>query len=132
MVDYLQLMDGDKSNGREREVGGMSQAFKRLALSLNIPIIILSQLNEDGKLKESRAIGADADHVIVIKAEEDNPEKRVLAIQKNRGGPRFKTCGFDFDGQHFFFTERGEIADSPPKAQSKNGTSRPRRNPHNS
>ena len=34
-----------------------------MALELEIPVLALSQLTDDGKLRESRAIGQDADSV---------------------------------------------------------------------
>jgi replicative DNA helicase len=99
VVDYLQLMDGDKSaQSREQEVAGIARDLKLLAESLKIPIIALSQLNDDGKVRESRAIEQNADKIIIIR----NPEVefkqkyagpgeydsiRELWVKKHRGGP---------------------------------------------
>lgn len=44
-IDYLQLVTNDKIKSREQEVGQISRALKNLAKELNIPIVILSQLN---------------------------------------------------------------------------------------
>ncbi len=81
-VDYLQLMtaSGMKSGSRQEEVSNISKSLKALAKELNIPIIVLSQLNRgvetregnEGKrpqlsdLRESGAIEQDADIVIFV------------------------------------------------------------------
>lgn len=54
VVDYLQLMDADEpQQNRDREVGSISKALKRLAMELRVPILLLSQLNR-GSVKENR------------------------------------------------------------------------------
>lgn len=63
IVDYLQLIR-DPSNakaGREREIASIAQGLKDSAKELSIPIVALCQLNEDGALRESRAIEQHAD-----------------------------------------------------------------------
>ncbi len=92
MVDYLQLIAGDGDDkSREREVAAVSRATKQMAKELHIPILILCQLNEDGKTRESRAIQQDADKLIVIKHE--NPENEDggtawLDIKLSRSGAK--------------------------------------------
>ena len=59
-------------------------------MELNIPVLALSQLNEEGKMRESRAIGQDADSVWKIELDgerrpTDQPVK--LRVDKNRNGP---------------------------------------------
>jgi replicative DNA helicase len=59
IVDYLQLVPSSKTfDNRAQEVASMSRAFKLGSLALNVPFVILSQLNDDGKTKEDRAISA--------------------------------------------------------------------------
>ena len=57
-----------------------------------------SQLNDDGKLRESRAIGHHADHVLNIVHEKSNSN---IMIEKNRRGAR---------GLAFPVVMRGEIS----------------------
>jgi replicative DNA helicase len=68
VVDYLQLIRGGRQRGesREEEVARASGGLKQLAKKLNCPVISASQLNEDGKTRESRAIEQDADALLFI------------------------------------------------------------------
>lgn len=108
IIDYLQLCDGDSKDGREREVSTIAKKIKQVAQSLQICIITLSQLNDDGRLRESRAIGQHADHVVRIAIDEKNDALRTLHIDKNRGGPRRVKCLYSFVGENFQFIEREE------------------------
>lgn len=81
-VDYLQLMhySGKRFGTRQEEVSEISHSLKGIAKELNVPIIVLSQLNRglenregiEGKkprlsdLRESGAIEQDADVVIFV------------------------------------------------------------------
>ena len=47
----------------------MSRGLKALAKSLGCPVFTASQLNDQGRMRESRAIGQDADVVLVVEAE---------------------------------------------------------------
>jgi replicative DNA helicase len=58
-------------------------------MELNITVLGLSQLNDDGRLRESRAIGHDADTVWILSNDGDwqpliQPVK--LNIEKSRDG----------------------------------------------
>jgi len=116
MVDYLGLMVGTDRvrQNRQVEVSDNSRFMKILAKELEVPVILVSQLNRSlekrkidkssgeeaqpvlSDLRESGAIEQDADVVIFIhnkrKAEDegdvDNAEKqeREIIIAKHRGG----------------------------------------------
>lgn len=93
VVDYIQLMTGSRPENRQLEVAEISRGLKVMAKELNVPVIALSQLNDDGKLRDSRAIGQDADGVWMLEQSKDSNEERDyepinLWIRKQRNGPR--------------------------------------------
>lgn len=60
-VDYIQILNAESSRGtRESEVAAMSGGIQRLQKSLKCVTFSGTQLNEDGKARESRAIFNDA------------------------------------------------------------------------
>ncbi len=131
VIDYLQLVETPQENGysnknREREVAEISRALKKLAKDLDIPIILLVQLNRGvesradktpmlSDLRESGAIEQDADMVIFPwRPEYYDPEvvdengislvnEVFLVIAKNReGGIKTITCKKSTDFSQIF------------------------------
>jgi len=104
IIDYLQLIEdsGNKNSIREQEVAKISRKAKLLAKELDIPVILLAQLNRGvesrnckkpmlSDLRESGAIEQDADMVIFIYRDEyynENSDKGKgnLIIAKYRDG----------------------------------------------
>ncbi len=130
VIDYLQLMSagGRRSENRQQEISEISRSLKSLARELNVPILVLSQLNREAEartdhkpklsdLRESGAIEQDADLVILLFREEyyepDNEEAKgsaELIIAKQRNGPVGKVnLTFLEDCTHFeSYTSREE------------------------
>ena len=81
IIDYVQLVENSGAETREACVAEVARKFKNLALSGQCAVLTASQLNEDGRLRESRAIGHHADIVVHISGD-------ALVINKNRRGPR--------------------------------------------
>ena len=65
-VDYIQILQGHGDN-REQQISSISKGIKEMAMELGVPVLALSQLTDDGKLRESRAIGQDGDSVWKLK-----------------------------------------------------------------
>jgi replicative DNA helicase len=89
VVDYIQLMtpQNTKDENRERAIATAAHALKQMAKELGIVVIALSQLNDSGKLRESRAIGHHADSVLTISHGEEFNDPSTIHINKNRTGP---------------------------------------------
>ena len=87
-ADYIQKFTGN-GDGREQEIASIGAGFKDISMELGIPVLALSQLNDDGRLRESRALGMDGDSIWKLK--NDGEWKRdvqpiKLAIEKCRNG----------------------------------------------
>jgi replicative DNA helicase len=112
VIDYLQLLHSTarRAENRQQEIADISSGIKALAKELNVPIIVLSQLNRElerdknrkprlSDLRESGAIEQDADLVLLLykpsSGEDDEAaapteEEAVavnLLIAKQRNGP---------------------------------------------
>lgn len=125
VVDYLQLMEGDRrSENRVQEISNISRGLKGLARELNVPVLALSQLSravearQDKRpqlsdLRESGSIEQDADVVLFIyrdamyyKTEEEwarqfpnkpyYPNLSEVWIGKQRNGPAGKKVDLYF------------------------------------
>ena len=88
VADYIQRFQGVGDN-RELQVASIGAGFKNLALELGIPVIAPSQLNDDGRLRESRALGQDADSVWKLENDGDwksDVQPVKLRVEKCRDG----------------------------------------------
>ena len=105
-VDYLQLANpSSRGASREREVSEISAGLKALAKELNIPVIVLAQLNREAEkragkeagvprvsdLRDSGSIEQDADQIMLLyrpftNDRDANPEEAKLIVGKNRFG----------------------------------------------
>jgi replicative DNA helicase len=107
VVDYLQLMHlgTGRIESRQQEITAISRYMKALARELNIPVIVLSQLNRspEGReghrprmsdLRESGSIEQDADVIMLLHREDyyrrgeddyqqDNTAELIIAKQRN-------------------------------------------------
>lgn len=109
LVDYIQLVrcDVGKDSSREREVAEVSRALRLLGLELGCLVIGITQLNEQGKARESRAIQQDATSILAIKIdEEDGSEIRTIGIPFQRNGPCGVQTTLRFSGKTASFIDQ--------------------------
>src|SRR5438045_9059368 len=82
VVDYLQLLSPtDSRTPREKQVAEASRGLKALAKELNVPVLVLSQLNRSSEkenrtprladLRESGSIEQEADVVLMLARPKD-------------------------------------------------------------
>lgn len=107
VIDYLQLLHGTKKRieSRQQEVAEISIGVKDMAKELDVPVIVLAQLNREvekrgegarprmSDLRESGAIENDADLIgFLFKEKPDDAEHNEavavkLFVGKHRNGP---------------------------------------------
>lgn len=104
VIDYLQLaLPADTSVNRNEQVAAISRGVKLIARELQIPVLLLSQLNRAfekekraptlADLRDSGTIGQDADVVLLLtRSDETIPtatwEVINIIVAKQRNGPR--------------------------------------------
>lgn len=130
-IDYIGLIEPEqnRNRNREQEVSAMSRGCKLLAMELNIPIIVLAQLNRGvelrgghskpklSDLRDSGSIEQDADVVMFLHSEfksgnitneqgESTEFERDLIVAKYRNGAtRDIKLGFEPTKMHLYGME---------------------------
>jgi replicative DNA helicase len=128
VIDYLQLIIPPKAENKNEAVGIMTRMLKGLAKELDIPIVLLSQLNRDAEgkrptmatLRDSGAIEQDADVIMFI--HRPNPDVRSfleLLLAKQRDG-EVGELALDVNLAHQEFSVATSI---PPSVNSNARTS---------
>lgn len=120
VIDYLQLMESANfHNNRVTEVSEITRQIKLMAKELNVPIILLSQLNRSvesrtdhrpmpSDLRESGSIEQDADIILFIYREsmydKQNPNQSAAEciVAKNRHGTT-GTINLAYLGEYYLF-----------------------------
>ncbi|MEU1826678.1 replicative DNA helicase [Streptomyces abikoensis] len=107
IIDYLQLVQpssGRRAENRQQEVSDMSRQLKLMAKELDIPVVVLAQLNRGPEqrsdkrpllsdLRESGSLEQDADLVLLLHREDayDKESPRAgeadVLVAKHRNGP---------------------------------------------
>jgi replicative DNA helicase len=103
ILDYLQLTSSSlKDANRNNQIEEVSRGLKALAMSMDIAVIVLSQLNREvekrrdkepvlGDLRDSGAIEQDLDVAILLwTVKERGDGNRIVGckVDKHRGGPK--------------------------------------------
>jgi replicative DNA helicase len=139
IIDYLQLVESTQTNknyNREQEVAKISRGLKLMAMEMNIPVIVLCQLNRGSvqrqgdkrypqlsDLRESGAIEQDADVVMMlhrdwmvgIEADEKGvsteKEADLIGVKWRNGAPFH--LKLDFEPELMRFKERAGLMPMP-------------------
>lgn len=132
MIDYLQLVEAGESynRSRENEIAKISRSCKVMAKDMNIPVILLCQLNREvtkrkgidrypqlSDLRESGSIEQDADVVMFLHRDYMNglevdeqgnstENQADLVVRKWRNGKTNFIIPMDFDAPKMKFVER--------------------------
>lgn len=120
VVDYLQILDTERSENRALEIARLSKNLKRMSRQLSVPVIALSQLNRsmegEGRtpqlsdLRESGALEQDADIVLLlhrkIEGLSSDVNKATMFLAKHRQGPtaRYNVLYSPDNGKFFNMT----------------------------
>lgn len=127
-IDYLQLCQSTNPRlSRHHQIEEISRGVKVLAKELNIPILLLSQLNREvdkrtpprpimSDLKESGAIEEDADVIIGMWTHEAGDYSSLIGfdVMKNRGGGK-GSFGVRFTGKFQQWATNSEQLHAPSK-----------------
>jgi replicative DNA helicase len=101
VIDYLQLLNSTArraQENRQQEIADISSGIKALAKELNVPIIVLSQLNRElekdksrkprlSDLRESGSIEQDADLVGLLYKPNAGDDEDGAAVEESDGIP---------------------------------------------
>ncbi|MEU3283000.1 replicative DNA helicase [Streptomyces antibioticus] len=106
VIDYLQLLTSGagRRDNRQLEVSEMSRNLKLMAKELEVPVVVLAQLNRESEkrhdkkptkadLRESGSLEQDADIVILVHREDAHEKESPragetdLIVDKHRNGP---------------------------------------------
>lgn len=85
IVDYAQIVTSEnRAAPREQQVAEIAKGLSAIAKSLKVPLVLLSQLNDEGRLRESRTIGHEANVVIALENKETEGQI-IFHVVKGRG-----------------------------------------------
>jgi replicative DNA helicase len=84
---------------REQQVAEIAGSMKDIAMELDIPVILLSQLNRSADelnrkprlsdMRESGSLEQDADVCLMLWRKNDDPDETIISLEKQRDG----ACG---------------------------------------
>lgn len=114
VVDYVQIIPHKSEKSRQQALAELSSELLGLSRKYEIPVIALSQQNDDGRTREARDMENDADVICQIKYDEDErTEARSnyrIHVSKQRQGAR-GVLPIEFFGEYARFankSNRGE------------------------
>lgn len=114
-VDYAQIvLPKNSATPREQQVAEIARDIRALAKDVRIPIVVLSQLNDEGRLRESRVISHEA-HVVIILENKEADKQVIMDVRKGRRIQKKKYMLY-YDPHTCRFASESRIsqADIPP------------------
>lgn len=126
IIDYLQLITpSGKFGSRQEAVADISRNMKLLSKQLNIPVMVVVQLNREDKdtenplpkisdIRESGAIAHDSDIVLLLhrdQTQDDTTPPTLVILAKQRQGPANKTIRCHSNLGFSNFTEMKKSSD---------------------
>jgi len=112
VIDYAQLaLPETKQDNREQDVAAVALAMRVLSREANIPVVLLSQLNDEGRVRESRKLAHEA--ATVLRMERDSKDDLTdpnitLVVCKGRKIPS-NPIPLYFKAEYCQITERCQI-----------------------
>ena len=135
IVDYLQLVEADrKAFSKTDEINATVRTLKRLAMDLNIPVVLIASLTIKGlyhrsdrkprasDFRDSGQIPYDADAIIFLwKPDEHDVNYREMFVERSRYSRIGEPMGLEFDQSRLQFKntarrsvpKNGEVQDGP-------------------
>lgn len=118
IVDYAQIVNhSDPYTLREQQVADVARSLRTMAKESGVSLIVLSQVNDDGKLRESRVLGHEAQIVVSLENRESE-NKMMFHVVKGRF-IRKKSYTLHYDPVHCFIKSASKIDDDDiPKSRA--------------
>jgi KaiC/GvpD/RAD55 family RecA-like ATPase len=116
VVDYAQLAIADsRPDSREQAVAEIALGLRLLGREAEIPVIVLSQLNDDNRVRESRKLAHEAANLFILERDSEKPDdpNMTLKVVKGRKIPS-KPIKLHFKAEFCRITERSPVSDDEP------------------
>jgi replicative DNA helicase len=121
IIDYLQRIEclALQKNKKFEQVDDVGKRLKSLAMDLQIPLVVISQLNATGSVSFAAEVENHLDQKVVMTAHAKKKDVVNVAVELNRYGPTGQ-CDCVFDGEMNFFTPLA--SDSEEEMEFVNGS----------
>lgn len=123
-IDYIGLLAGADGDDQWRKLGQIARFGKIYAENHNKVLVLLAQINEEGKLRYSQAIKEHSSLAWTFVATKESKEKGYLNIEMLKSRNQVQkpfTLGIDYSRMHVYDLkpEDQERLDQEPKDRSK-------------
>jgi replicative DNA helicase len=105
VVDYIQIVSpADVRENREQQVAAIARSLRTSAKECKVPMLVMSQLNDEGKIRESRVVAHEAHNVLMLEVKGQAMNVRIV---KGRSIPKF-TFTLDYQPQYCILKDQRE------------------------